>query len=151
MPQRLFVCQINAPLECVWEFHNKVDALLLLTPPLLRPRILGQRPPMQQGALYLIRVYLLGFLPITMKTRIVEYNPPHSFTDRQEAGPFRRWQHIHRFEALSPHQTRLSDLVEYELSLGGLGARVERMVVGRRVEALFAYRHRRTKEILETT
>ncbi|HLI49794.1 MAG TPA: SRPBCC family protein, partial [Chthonomonas sp.] len=149
MPQLRFVCEINAPLERVWEFHNKVDSLLLLTPPQLRPRILDPRPPMQEGSLYLIRISLFGFLPITMKTRIVEYNPPHSFTDRQEAGPFRRWQHAHRLEALNPNQTRLCDTVEYELPLGGVGAMGERIWVRRRVEELFAYRHRRTKEVLE--
>ncbi|HLI50001.1 MAG TPA: hypothetical protein VKV18_15125, partial [Chthonomonas sp.] len=102
MPQLRFVCEINAPLERVWEFHHKM-----------------------------------------------EYNPPHAFTDRQEAGPFRRWQHTHRLEALNPNQTRLCDTVEYELPLGGVGAMGERIWVRRRVEELFAYRHRRTKEVLE--
>ncbi|CEK18356.1 hypothetical protein CWRG_02139 [Chthonomonas calidirosea] len=151
MPRREFVCEVHAPLERVWEFHNKIDSLLLLTPPQLRARILGERPPMQEGALYVIRVLIFGFIPVIMKTRIVVYEPPYGFTDRQEAGPFRRWQHRHRFEALDPNKTRLSDSVEYEVPMGWLGTIADRAFVRRNVEALFAYRHRRTKEILEQT
>jgi ligand-binding SRPBCC domain-containing protein len=61
-------------------------------------------------------------------------------------GPFRRWHHTHRFQAVDGG-TRLTDRVEYQLPLGraaGLS-----WIAWPGFAAVFASRHRRTRRHLE--
>lgn len=148
MPLCEFACEVEAPLERVWTFHNEASSLLLLTSPAKQAHFVGECPPMGLGALYRLRVVQFGFLPLQMSTRIVEYTPPWGFVDQQEKGPFGYWRHAHRFERMGSGRTRLYDRVEYEMPLGALGSLVDRLLVRRDIEQLFAYRHRRTRELL---
>lgn len=57
-----------------------------------------------------------------LTSRITAFDAPHSFADEQVSGAFRRFRHEHRFEPLSPLQTRVSDIFDFESPLGPLGA-----------------------------
>jgi uncharacterized protein (TIGR01777 family) len=63
-----------------------------------------------------------------------------SFTDRQESGPFARWEHVHRMLPDGEERSILEDEVRYALPLGPLG-RLGAAPVRDRLESLFAYRH----------
>jgi ligand-binding SRPBCC domain-containing protein len=151
MPTLEFVCELNAPLERVWEFHNSVETLFKLTPPEKHARLEGTPEPMRPGVIYHIRVRQFGILPIRMQSKIVEYTPPNGFVDVQVTGkgPFKSWTHRHRFIAVSAGRTRLIDHVAYELPFGPLGALADGLLVRRDIQRMFAYRHRVTREALE--
>ena len=57
----------------------------------------------------------LGPLPIHWVARI-EQTTPVSFVDRQVAGPFESWRHLHTYVAHGPDKTLVIDQVEAELS-----------------------------------
>jgi ligand-binding SRPBCC domain-containing protein len=69
--------------------------------------------------------------------------------DVAERSPFALWRHEHIVRALGPDRTLLTDRVTYRLRGGRLGALAGRLLVRRRLEAAFAERQRRTRELLE--
>ena len=73
-------------------------------------------------------------VPVRMTSVISAHDAPHRFVDEQTSGPFRRWWHEHRFEAV-PGGTRMTDVVEFESPVGP---------VGRAVNALFLTRYMTT-------
>jgi hypothetical protein len=75
--------------------------------------------------------------------------PGRQFCDRQAHGPFRYWQHRHRFEPDGPSVCQLEDDVEYALPLGRLGGIVAGARVHQKLERMFAYRHAVTKADIE--
>ena len=151
MPTLEFVCDLEAPLERVWAFHNTIDTLFKLTPPDKHARLLDPPAPMRAGVIYRIQVKQFGIVPITMHSIIRDYTPPTGFVDIQAPGkgPFKAWQHQHRFEALSPDRTRLTDTVTYEMPLGPLGTLANALFVRHDIEKMFAYRHAVTRRELE--
>ncbi|WP_433969178.1 SRPBCC family protein [Tunturiibacter gelidiferens] len=78
------------------------------------------------------------------------------FCDQQLRGPFTYWHHCHsvrpdirdRESSSSNCGTLLSDKVEYELPLGGLGNLANNLFVARQLRSTFDYRHTRTTELL---
>jgi ligand-binding SRPBCC domain-containing protein len=148
---------VSAPLEDVWEFHSTIDGLLALTPGWMNIRPEAIRDPgvgpdpevLGAGAEIDMSVRPLGVAPRqTWTSRIVEraYEGDSAyFRDEMRDGPFARWLHTHRFDAVEGG-TRITDHVEYELGrpLGVLSG-----LAWPGFEAMFAYRHRRTKAELE--
>jgi uncharacterized protein (TIGR01777 family) len=72
---------------------------------------------------------------------------PQQLTDKGPRGPFRRWEHTHRFEFVDSATSRLVDQVEYEVPLGSLGAGAG---VETDIDRMFRYRHRVTLGDLRT-
>lgn len=68
------------------------------------------------------------------------------FRDVMVDGPFRRWHHTHRFQAVDAG-TRLTDRVDYQLPLGPVAGLSWLARPG--FAAIFASRHRRTRRHLE--
>lgn len=145
--------RIRAPLETVWQFHSSPDGLAAVSPSWLRlrvERVTGPDGRPVEGfaagteVTLSVRPFGLGRRQrwtsrIVARERRAERA---EFRDEMLDGPFRRWVHTHRFEAV-PSGTRMTDRVEYELPLGLSG-------VARPGFALvFADRHRRTRAILE--
>lgn len=149
---------VSAPLEAVWEFHTDVQGLVEVTPEWMRLRVESVRGPtgdrdrtvLETGAEVTLSVRPFGVGPRQSWTsRIVERERRDDvawFRDRMIDGPFPRWVHSHRFEAVRAG-TSMTDLVHYELPnvprpLSGVGWPC--------LEPLFAYRHRRTRDVLES-
>jgi ligand-binding SRPBCC domain-containing protein len=134
---------IDAPVEVVFGFHERVNALELLTPPFLPVRVVRRSGNIREGAEVELRVGPLRWL-----ARHTVYAKNKLFVDEQREGPFARWTHNHRFEDLGG-KTRLTDSVEYELP-GGRGANMAGAPFVRLgLLQIFRYRHRATKAYCE--
>lgn len=81
------------------------------------------------------------------RSLISEYDPPNSFRDVQVIGPYRRWDHHHRFWT-EDGGTVIEDLVVYELPVEPLGSLLNRFVVLPRLEAIFDYRQAQIADFL---
>jgi uncharacterized protein (TIGR01777 family) len=75
-----------------------------------------------------------------------DYIDGRQFRDIQIEGPFRRWEHTHLVEPDGAAACYLEDRIHYALPLGGAGALVGGPLVRRRLERMFAYRHRTTAQ-----
>ena len=125
---------IDAPVETVFAFHERDDALELLTPPF--PQVAITRTGgIEAGARVELRVG-----PFRWIARHTGYEKNRLFVDEMVEGPFRQWVHRHEFEDLGG-KTRLTDRIEYEVRAGAM----VRVALG----MLFRYRHRVTKRECE--
>lgn len=138
-----FTSLINAPVARVWAFHERPDAIELLTPGFLAPEVERLKGNGLEAGTELIVTTGIG-IRSRWHARHTECVPGRLFVDIQVAGPMRAWRHEHHFESVDG-KTRLSDVIECEPPLGWLGA------IGARVAmtALFAYRHHMTRRHCE--
>ena len=130
---------VPRPLEEVFPFFERPENLALITPSWLGLRL---RTPgsltMRAGLVIDYRVRVLGWTT-RWRSLIAQYDPPHGFRDVQVIGPYRRWDHRHRFRS-EDGGTMIEDLVTYEPPLGPLGALLDVCLIRRQLAAIFEYR-----------
>ena len=120
--------------------------LARITPPWMGFEILTPNLKMRQGIEIDYRFRWLG-LPMTWRTLISAYEPPHLFVDEALKSPYALWRHRHEFEE-TPRGTVVRDHVDYALPLGPLGAVAHALVVRKQVEEIFAYRQVKIAELI---
>jgi hypothetical protein len=129
---------LKAPLNEAFAFFSKVANLGLLTPAAMRFRIVGQVPPMAEGAIITYKVRV-GPLPVRWRTRIVSWEPGRAFADVQDRGPYRVWRHEHTFSEQGG-RTVMEDRVYYAPPIGVLAGLTNRFLVAPRLREIFRYR-----------
>lgn len=139
---------IEAEPERVFAFHELPDALARLTPPWESARIIQLPPDLRVGSVAIVETRILGLIPARWVAKHTAYDPPRMFEDIQVSGPFRRWRHRHIIE---PHErgTMLRDEIEYEPPLWFIGRLTAPLLITPRLQRLFEYRHRVTREWCE--
>lgn len=150
--RRQFVMEssIKAPPEVVFAFHESPDALRHLIPPWEKMNVVESSESLQIGSRVVLGGRILGLVPIRWVAVHTEYQPPHLFADRQESGPFAYWYHRHRFLDDGHGGTVLRDEVEYAVPLGVIGRCLGNWLVRSKLAAMFAYRHAKTKSLIES-
>ena len=146
--------RIAAPLERVWSFHSTIAGLERLTPSMADLRVEDIRLPegsegdvLVEGTEIDLSVRPVPFGARTEFTSIIvereEGDGEAFFIDEMRGGPMAEWRHVHSFTAAG-EQTLLDDHITFKTGHGDLVDEATRlgMAVG------FAYRHRRTREIL---
>lgn len=139
--------------EATFEFFADPRNLEALTPPWLRFRVTAGADggATFAGQLLEYRLHLHRF-PISWRTRIARFDPPHAFVDEQLRGPYAWWRHEHRFEEQGPDATRMHDEVHYRPRGGALlGGLVDRLFVRRDVERIFRWRAEELLRLLSPT
>jgi ligand-binding SRPBCC domain-containing protein len=152
--------RVRAPLADVLEFHSSADGLVALTPSWVELRIEAVTGPdgepdpeiLEPGSAVTSSMSPLGVLPRQRwVSEIVDRTTGDEvagFTDVMVDGPFPEWTHHHRFVD-DGDGTIVYDRVEYELPGGPLGDALAPLgFLG--FEPMFRFRHRRTRELLET-
>jgi len=135
--------RLPAPLDEVWPFFSNARNLERLTPPFLRFEVLTPDPiDLAVGTLIDYRLRLRR-IPIRWQSEITAWEPQHRFVDEQRRGPYKCWIHEHTFTADGEH-TVARDVVRYD-HIGGRLA--NRLMVGRDVQRIFAYRQTVLREI----
>jgi len=124
------------PARELFDWHARPGAFERLNPPFDPVEILERSGGLTPGARTVVRLHL-GPLPRTFVAVHTALDEGRSFTDRQESGPFARWEHVHRMVSDGADRSFLEDEIRYALPLGPFGAGVAR----EKLESLFAYRH----------
>ena len=136
---------VQAPVEQVFAFHEREDALPRLSPPFPPMRVVSRTGGIRTGARVELRIGPIRWLALHTEYRVNEL-----FVDEQIAGPSGSWVHRHEFEALGPHTTRLTDRVTFRLP----GGPVVNALFGRLVTwsliPMFRFRHRATRLACES-
>ena len=147
----LFIKQsvIRAKPERVFEFHEQPNALSLLTPPWEQARVIRPANISDVGSRAVVEMDVFGLFTKKWVAEHTVYNPPNLFEDIQIEGPFKSWRHRHIVEP-HPDGAVLRDEITYEPPLGFLGRLISPLLVERRLEKVFNYRHEVTRRWCET-
>ena len=138
---------ILLPRAEVFAFFADARNLEAITPPALHFRILTPQPiDIGTGSRIDYRLALFG-IPFQWRTRIVSFDPPRSFADVQERGPYQLWHHTHEFTE-QDGGTLMVDRVDYQLALGPLGGLAHALFVERQLEHIFDYRFQVIERLL---
>lgn len=133
--------------EDAFRFFADPQNLGAITPRWLRFRIVEAPAEIFEGAKLRYRLQLFG-VPIEWQTEIVDWSPPHAFTDVQRSGPYPLWEHTHRVEP-ADGGAAITDAVRYRLPGGPLEPLVH-AVVRRWLDAIFDYRAKRLRELFRS-
>src|SRR5579872_2304383 len=87
------------PIEEVFAFFRDPANLVRISPPELHMELLEGPPLVELGSRIAFKGRRWG-IPQRMVSEIIAFDPPTTFTDTQVSGPFRKWTHTHRFEAV---------------------------------------------------
>ena len=142
------VSLIRASPGRVFAFHEQPDVLSLLMPPWEGARVIQAAKISEVGAQAIVETRVLGPIKARWVAKHTVYHPPHLFEDVQVKGPFRSWRHRHIVEP-DADGAILRDEIEYQPPLGFLGRAVAPLLVQRRLQKLFAYRHEVTRRWCE--
>ena len=138
---------INAPVDVVWNFHEKPDILQVLTPPWQPVEVIRREGGLDVGAISEFRLWL-GPVPVRWLAEHSYCEKYRFFTDVQVEGPVVSWVHRHVFEEKN-NRTKLTDAIDFELP----GSLVAEAAIGwwvySRLEDMFRYRHDVTKRECE--
>lgn len=139
---------IRASPERVFEFHEQPDVLSLLIPPWESARVIQPAKISEVGAQAIVETRILGPIVVRWVAKHTVYDPPHMFEDVQIKGPFRSWRHRH---IVSPDAqgAMLCDEIDYEPPLGFFGRLMTPILLERRLQRLFDYRHEVTRRWCE--
>lgn len=138
--------RLARPVDEVFAFFADAANLERLTPAFLHFRLLSPVPMrIRAGTTIAYRLRLWG-VAFNWLTRIEVFEPERRFVDRQIAGPYRLWRHLHEFRPLGA-ETLMRDVVEYELPFGPLGVAAHRVWVGPTLKRIFDYRRERAAAI----
>jgi NADH dehydrogenase len=138
---------IPRPFEDVFSFFANPENLARITPPWMAFKIVSKDREMRTGLKIAYTLHAFPGVPTAWWSAIAEYDPPRAFTDVQIDGPYRRWQHRHRFTQVDDG-TLVDDQIAFELPFGRLGG-VAAGLVKSQLREIFTYRARAVEEIFE--
>jgi ligand-binding SRPBCC domain-containing protein len=137
---------VNAPVEKVFAFHEREDALTLLSPTFPPAKLISKSAGgLAPGTKVVLRVGFIDWVALH-----TDYRKNELFVDEQLAGPFAKWIHRHEFESVDPTHTRLTDRIEYELPGGPVVTACLGWAVDLGLRNMFNHRHRVTRQSCES-
>lgn len=140
---------IKASPERVFAFHELPDAFERLVPPWEDAKIVQKANIAEIGSQAILEQKIFGLIPSRWVAEHTAYDPPRMFEDVQISGPFASWRHRHIVE---PHEEGavLRDEIEFEPPMSIIGDLAAPLFILPRIEKMFDYRHRVTKEWCES-
>ena len=135
--------QLNTDLKTAWEFFSSPYNLAKITPKDMGFKVLTDvgNQPIYEGMIIDYTVSPLLSIPMKWQTEITKVNPMNSFVDFQKKGPYKLWNHLHEFEE-NENGVLMTDTVDYELPMGILGDWMQRLIVEKKLNHIFDYRHK---------
>jgi len=141
MPTYHLESPVDADADTLFAWHERPDCLHRLMPPWDQTTLVERTGGLEVGARTVFDAQLIGPASVRWVSEHTFCERPTGFDDRQVQGPFASWHHEHRFA-----DGLLSDTVHWEPPVGALGMAVAGGMLSRRIDQMFRYRHRRTRE-----
>lgn len=147
MSPQSFERSVHCPVspEETFQWHVRPGALRRLLPPWDSARVKSGSGPeerLHQGARTTIRLGV-GPIGIDWEAEIAELDEVAMyFVDRSLSGPFKSWVHRHQVAPAGDGASALTDHIDYELPLGGLGRLFGGGFTRTKLQRMFAWRHR---------
>jgi ligand-binding SRPBCC domain-containing protein len=139
--------QLNCDIETAWKFFSAANNLSKITPKEMKFVVLTEfeNDEIYEGMIIDYFVSPLFGIKMKWQTEIIHVDLKKSFTDFQKKGPYKLWHHFHEFIE-NENGVLMKDTVDYELPLGFLGEIAHSILVKKKVEDIFNYRHQILEE-----
>ena len=134
---------VEALVETVFGFHEREDALRLLSPAFPAVRVVRKQGGIETGSRVELRIGPLRWVALH-----TAFQKNRFFEDQQISGPFAKWIHRHEFEAVGG-ATLLTDRIEYRLPGGVWMNHLFGWAMQLGLQQMFRHRHRITKRYCE--
>ncbi|MEW6076716.1 MAG: TIGR01777 family oxidoreductase [Thermodesulfobacteriota bacterium] len=134
---------LDADVKDVFAWHARPGAIERLSPPWDPLKVIRRSGGILPGAEVVLRMKA-GPVPYHWHARHTRYEEDRLFEDGQVRGPFAEWVHTHAFEPAGDGQCRLTDTVRFRLPLAAVTQPLFSPLVIRKLERIFAFRHRVT-------
>lgn len=134
--------QLNCDIETAWDFFSSPKNLSKITPKDMGFTVLTDYNSQQitEGMVIDYIVSPLLKVPLKWRTRITHVEPNKSFTDFQEKGPYKYWNHFHEFIP-NKDGVLMKDTVDYELPFGFFGKMAHLLFVKKKLKDIFDFRY----------
>lgn len=134
--------QLNCDIETAWDFFSSPKNLSKITPKDMGFTVLTDYNSEQitEGMVIDYIVSPLLKVPLKWRTRITHVEPNISFTDFQEKGPYKYWNHFHEFIP-NKDGVLMKNTVDYELPFGFLGKIAHLLFVKKKLAHIFDFRY----------
>jgi uncharacterized protein (TIGR01777 family) len=133
---------VSADVAFAW--HERPGAFERLAPPWDVIEVVERQGSIRPGDRTVVRLWMAG-LPVHWVAEHYGYEPGRQFCDRELAGPFAVWEHVHRF-APQGERCVLEDDITFRVPGGPLGRLLGSGHAGGMLAKMFAYRHRITQD-----
>jgi ligand-binding SRPBCC domain-containing protein len=143
-----FCSVVQTNVLSLYAFHLDTQNLPLITPPGTQATIVSIDLPLRTGSVIELDIKRLGFTT-RWKMEVAALEAPSLLCDRALQSPFSHFVHEHRFSAVDEKSSMLCDRVEFSLPFYPLSLLLLPLLY-RDMRKMFAYRHERTKFLLET-
>ena len=130
---------IDAPVPAVFAFHEREDALALLSPAFPPVRVISRTGGIRAGARVVLRIG-----PITWVAHHTSFVQDALFVDEQASGPFALWIHRHEFVD-EGGRCRLTDRLTFALPGGPVVNAMLGWAVQLALRQMFTHRHAVTR------
>lgn len=131
-----------------WAFFSSPKNLSLITPPEMDFKILTKQNDgeIYEGMKIDYTLKPLFGIKVRWQTEICRVENLKYFTDRQTKGPYKIWEHTHSFVEID-NGVLITDVVNYKLPLGFIGKIAERILVRKKINAIFDCRKNILKKL----
>ena len=144
--ERRVTLPVSASTAFAW--HERPGAIDRLIPPWEKVSVLDRGQGIRNGS-RVILVNQIGPLRLKWVAEHCDYRRNEQFRDVQLSGPFRHWDHTHRFLDRGDQQCILEDHIEYVMRGGLAGRWFGGGLVRTKIDSMFRYRHATTYADLE--
>jgi hypothetical protein len=135
---------IPVPARDLFDWHARPGAFERLVPPWESVEVLDRKGTIRDGD----ELRIKGPFGLLWLARHEGFDDGRGFKDRQIDGPFAHWLHEHRVEPAGDGRAELVDALDYGLPLAPVSDWVAGAMVRARLERMFRYRHRVTRDDL---
>lgn len=142
------VQQIPVSLPEAWQFFSSPVNLQAITPNDVRFQITSTHhgDTIYPGQIIEYRIRPLWGIGWYWMTEITHVEREKYFADEQRYGPYSLWHHQHHFKEI-PGGVEMTDLVHYKIPGWAFGDLMNRLIVGRKLGRIFAYRRQKIEEL----
>jgi len=133
----------DCPREQLFDWHGRYGAIGRLVPPWEKVNVLERMGGIGDGSSVKMRVKA-GPISTEWHALHKNYKYPEEFTDVMLKGPFKEWEHRHVFFECGGGSA-IEDCVTYKLPLSPVSDIIAGRYVTKKLEKMFAYRHRVTE------
>lgn len=127
-------------IEEAWKFFSSPANLSLITPPEMDFKILSTlENDIYEGMIIDYKVKPLLGIAVRWQTEICKVEREKYFTDRQQKGPYKVWEHTHTFIE-NNGGVLMTDEIIYQLPFSFIGKLAHRLFVRNKIENIFNFR-----------